>query len=108
MPREQTLEGEFPVRLKNSLFGAKNSLFRAEQGILRRALISRREKAAPTLEQSQIGQKIQRCPAKFAVLRELARCRDSNASYPSFRGALLREPGMTLLGWSVSAAMQPK
>jgi hypothetical protein len=40
------LAGEFPMRLNNSLFGAKNSLFRAEQGSVRSTLILRGETAA--------------------------------------------------------------
>jgi hypothetical protein len=59
----------------NSLFGAKNSLFGAAQGIRRKGLISYREGTPKSSKQAKIAAKIQEFPVKFAVLRELARCR---------------------------------
>jgi hypothetical protein len=84
----------------NSLFGAKNSLFHAEQGIGRNALPSRSESRWSLTKQAEIGGKIQEFPVKFAVLRELARRPDSNAFVIPGRGLPerlskdAREPGI--------------
>src|SRR5258706_15169274 len=51
-----------------SLFGAKNSRFGAEQGILRNSLISHREKVASRSKQPPIGREIRQFPVKFPVL----------------------------------------
>jgi hypothetical protein len=53
-----------------SLFGAKKSLFGAEQGIRCNSLMSHREKVTPWSKQPQIGREIRQFPVKFAVLRE--------------------------------------
>src|SRR5215470_8999402 len=50
----------------------KNSLFRAEQGIFRNALISRCKNAAPAFETAVKQEKIQKFPVKFPDLREFS------------------------------------
>src|SRR5215475_8246163 len=65
-PPKSCEKSDFPI----SLFGAKNSLFGAEQGILSNSLISHREKITPWSKQPQIGREIRQFPVKFGVLRE--------------------------------------
>src|SRR6266404_8403843 len=57
---------EFPVRC------GQIPCSKVEQGILCKALMSHREKAAPSSKQPPIGRKISQFPVKFAVLRESA------------------------------------
>ena len=59
--------------------GRKNSLFRAEQGILRNTLIMHCEKAAPALKTAANPSRIQKFPVHFPVIWE-----------SSFRAALER------------------
>src|SRR5258706_8223747 len=53
---------EFPVRCRQIRCS------KVEQGILCKALMSHREKAAPSSKQPPIGRKISQFPVKFAVL----------------------------------------
>ena len=67
----------------------KDSLLRAEQGILRNGLISHREKADSFFKMVANRRKIQTFPVKFAVLREFGPAADGpNGAMPPASGAL--------------------